>query len=151
VIIVTVFADYLVSPVQLADTPTDSPLELQLPARAPSVTEARHAVAAYADRLGADEGAVALAVSEAVGNAVVHAYPEGNPGTITVRALTESGFLVVSVADDGTGMRPNPQSTGLGLGLPLIGRLSAGLEIESTDGGGAVVRMRFELPGRADG
>ena len=50
-------------------------LELVLPAAPPSVAAARHALTAYAERYGwTDLWPIQTAVSEAVGNAVVHAY-----------------------------------------------------------------------------
>ncbi|MBF6253981.1 ATP-binding protein [Nocardia farcinica] len=44
-------------------------------------------------------GDIDLVVYEAVANVVVHAYPDGCDGTMTVSTGLESGALVVSVAD----------------------------------------------------
>ena len=128
---------------QLADSP--SPLTLSVPARPAGVTEARRALAAYAEQAGAESTDVELAVAEAVGNAVVHAYPGRSPGTVTVSARIEDDGMVVAVADDGVGMRPNPDSPGLGLGLPLIARLSVEYSIRENGAGGTTVRMIFGL------
>jgi len=124
------------------------PIALSLPPLPESVSEARQTVAQVAAAVGADRDAVELAVAEAVGNAVLHAYPDGKRGTVTVAASREDGALVVLVADDGVGMRPDPASRGLGFGLPLIAQLSAGLEIGEGAGGGAELRMRFPVPAR---
>src|SRR5205823_1204097 len=94
----------------------------------------------------ADRDAVELAVAEAVGNAVLHAFPEGSSGTVAVAARVEEGAFVVLVADDGIGMRPNPSSRGLGFGLPLIAQLSSGVEILERAGGGTELRIRFPAP-----
>jgi anti-sigma regulatory factor (Ser/Thr protein kinase) len=75
------------------------------------VAEARHAVATYAQQHGvANVHAVALAVSEAVSNAVVHAYTDAeSPGDVEVVAQRhlDNGLEVV-VSDDGHGMHPRP-------------------------------------------
>jgi hypothetical protein len=42
------------------------------------------------------------------------------------------------------GMNPRPDSPGLGLGLPTIGAVADGVEIDDR-AGGTVVRMRFAL------
>lgn len=120
-------------------------LSLELPAIPESVTRARHAAAALAVEVGVDQEAVGLAVTEAVGNAVIHAFRGADEGRIIVRAeLDPDGPLTVSVEDDGAGMRPNPESPGLGLGLSLIGSVAATLRIERLDAGGTRVTMRFD-------
>jgi anti-sigma regulatory factor (Ser/Thr protein kinase) len=121
------------------------PTALELPALPASVTEARRVAARLAYSFGADSDAVALAVAEAVGNAVIHAYPERPPGTVRMALSLDSGILVVVVSDDGVGMRPNPDSQGLGIGLPLIAQVSDGVEIAAGAGGGTELRMRFPV------
>jgi anti-sigma regulatory factor (Ser/Thr protein kinase) len=118
-----------------------------LPATGASVTEARHAIQQYARSLdSADVSAVALAVTEIVGNAVIHAFRAREPGTIELRAdLLVPDTLRVTVADDGDGMRPNPESPGLGMGLPLVGELANALEIGPHEPHGTRVAMRFSL------
>lgn len=91
---------------------------------------------------------VLLCVSEAATNAVVHAFVDHDPGTLTVSAATAPDRLLVRVADDGSGMRPRPDSPGLGLGLPTIGQLAAQLDLrEAPAGFGTEVRMAFAAPG----
>jgi serine/threonine-protein kinase RsbW/stage II sporulation protein AB (anti-sigma F factor) len=56
--------------------------------------------------------------------------------------------LEVVVTDMGRGIVPRPDSTGLGLGLPLMTTLAKHLTITDGDGGrGTEVRMLFELDG----
>ena len=87
---------------------------------------------------------MALAVSEAITNAVLHAYREEQAGPMRVVACAEPDRLVVVVRDYGCGMSPNPDSPGLGLGLAVIGRLATELNIERPDeGGGTRLRMCF--------
>ncbi|MGZ5360429.1 MAG: ATP-binding protein [Solirubrobacterales bacterium] len=62
---------------------------------------------------------VELAVSEAVTNCIIHAFPERADGKITLRAEIRGSRLAITVSDDGTGMRPNLASRGLGIGIPL--------------------------------
>ena len=89
-------------------------LELRLDSSAEAVRRARHEVAAFAERHGlANPRDVALAVSEAATNAVVHAYrSEGDEGDIRVVACARESGLVVVVRDYGVGMSPNPEQPG---------------------------------------
>ncbi len=121
-------------------------LELKLKPDSESIARARHAVADFAAQHGADRDGVALAVSEAVSNAVVHAFRGQEHGSIDLRAFPDTGHLVVSVSDDGVGVMPNPESPGLGLGLALIGSLSERLELRRERRGTTLV-MRFPCAG----
>jgi two-component sensor histidine kinase len=51
-------------------------------------------------------------------------------------------LLVVVITDDGGGMRPNPESGGLGLGIPLITRLAEDARFDS-NAKGLTVSMSF--------
>src|SRR3954447_16466310 len=66
---------------------------------------------------------VALVVTEAAANVVVHAYEEGRPGPVYVAATLGRHALVVAVCDAGFGVRPDLESRGAGLGFPLMGQL----------------------------
>jgi anti-sigma regulatory factor (Ser/Thr protein kinase) len=85
---------------------------------------------------------VKIAVSEATGNAVVHAYRNRDRGSITVLARYERGRLLVTVADDGIGMAPHPDSPGLGCGIPIIMQLCEDLRFHSS-AAGTIVSMSF--------
>ncbi len=96
--------------------------------------------------------AVALAVSEAVTNAVLHAYRHGGPGgdvVLEIEPTASSDGLLVRVRDAGCGMGPRADSPGLGMGLPLIGRLAEDVRVTSPPGGGTEISMRFPLAARA--
>ncbi len=124
--------------------------EWELSAHPESVSAARTAVRGFAEAQGVDELVlidVALAVTEAVTNAVLHAFLDRPPGTIRVAATTGAGELTVVVTDNGIGMRPRPDSPGLGLGLPTIGRLAALVDLRVPEGGGTELSMTFVTPG----
>jgi anti-sigma regulatory factor (Ser/Thr protein kinase) len=114
-----------------------------------SVAEARRAVAEYATSVGIDSDTLAalrVAVSEAVTNAVVHAYLDAaEPGPVHVTAERADESIWVEVSDEGRGMIPRPDSPGIGLGLPLIARTTAGFELYERDEGGTVLRMHFRV------
>ena len=108
-----------------------------------SVTQARHAAIEVADAAGVDSDAVGLAVSEAVGNAVLHAFEAGGRGKVVLSADVAADVMTVSVADDGRGMRPDATSPGLGIGLSLIGSVASAFRVEAIASGGTRVTMRF--------
>lgn len=117
------------------------------PAVAGSVPLARHALAEFAQRAGAapDEvDDIRLAASEALTNAVVHAY-EGGPGVVHVSGEMAAGELWVLIADDGFGLQAGSGSSGLGVGLALISEITDGSAVVNRSGGGTEVRMRFSL------
>ena len=120
------------------------PLELELPATPSSAAFARRAITAFCSDQVVDDTAVALAVSEAVANAIMHAYRDRDPdqGRVRIFARLEEAALLVVVDDDGSGMRPRTDSPGMGIGLALIARLASGVHIDG-DGAGTRVSMRF--------
>ena len=124
------------------------PLRERLPAEPQSVPRLRGAIEEFAADNGASDSqraAIALAVSEAVSNAVVHAYVDRDvPGTVAVEANVHEHLLEVVVCDEGVGMRPRLDSPGLGIGLGMIARLSEKLEL-SERSPGVCVRMTFAI------
>ena len=98
--------------------------------------------------MGADPGAlsdVLLAVSEVVTNCVVHAYRGQPGGKVALEARRNGHTLLLSGADEGAGMAPRLDSPGLGLGLPLVGRVAEKVDITAQADGGTVVSMSFDL------
>jgi anti-sigma regulatory factor (Ser/Thr protein kinase) len=90
--------------------------------------------------------AIGLCVTEAVTNVVVHAYQNGErPGRIEMDAELDGNVLSVRVRDYGHGLKPRVDSPGLGLGLPLIIRMSARSEIRSPTRGGTEITMQFNV------
>ena len=123
-------------------------LELRTQATPAAVPGVRRAVVDFAALHGVGNGPdIALAVSEAITNTVLHAYRDRSAGPVRVVACAEPQRLVVVVRDYGCGMSPNPDSPGLGLGLAVIGRLATEVNIERPDeGGGTRLRMHFANP-----
>lgn len=122
-------------------------------AESASVTRARHAVTGFARDHGVPAamlGGVALAVSEACTNVVLHAYrDERAPGRFTVGLALSEASLKVLVRDDGMGMRPRMDSPGLGLGLPIIATTADSFGFEPCETGGTELHMRFDLSATA--
>jgi serine/threonine-protein kinase RsbW len=127
-------------------------VEIEIAATPPGVPLVRHALRGLLSRLDVRDDViadVALAVTEACSNAVVHAYPEGG-GTINVTASHVDGDLAVTVRDHGSGMSPRVDTPGLGVGLPVIAAIAQSVEIESPRDGGTEVRMHFALGSAAE-
>jgi anti-sigma regulatory factor (Ser/Thr protein kinase) len=136
----------------MANTTTDdrSGLQMSLPAKAENVAVVRHALAGLGEQLGMDETTISdlkTVVTEAAMNVVVHAYPEGEPGLLSVDALIEHDGLTVEVRDYGMGIRPRPDTTrpSLRIGLTLIAALSSSFEISGGARRGTVIRMHLPV------
>jgi anti-sigma regulatory factor (Ser/Thr protein kinase) len=131
---------------------TASSAAWELPAVPPAVGELRRRASAFASAAGASEEmtyAVALAVSETVTNAVVHAYAGREPGRVRVNCQAQDDRLVVEVVDEGSGLAARDDSPGIGHGLATVGALAESLEIgPRPDGPGTVVTMSFAAEAR---
>ncbi|HEV7562693.1 MAG TPA: ATP-binding protein [Solirubrobacterales bacterium] len=128
---------------------------MSLPAKAENVAVVRHALAGLGERLGMDEATIAdlkTVVTEAAMNVVVHAYPDGEPGLLSVDAFVEDDGLTIEVRDYGMGIRPRPDATrpSLRIGLTLIAALSSSFEISGGARRGTVIRMHLPLATEAD-
>jgi anti-sigma regulatory factor (Ser/Thr protein kinase) len=116
-----------------------------VPETVPVVRRALSAVAASAGAAGERLDEIRLAVSEALTNAVVHAYRNGEVGRLHVTAAVASDELWVLIGDDGRGLHAWNESQGLGIGLSLISGLSDDFAIVTRASGGTEVQMRFDL------
>jgi anti-sigma regulatory factor (Ser/Thr protein kinase) len=104
----------------------------------------KFAAAAQATAYALDS--IALCVSEAMTNVVVHAYRDmPSQGEIEMEAELVDDSLTVRVSDQGQGLEPRLDSPGLGLGLPLISQFASGSEIVTPEDGGTEIIMRFDL------
>ena len=83
-----------------------------------SVGTVRKLLVARAAELGADgdlRDRVALAVSEAMSNVVMHAYRDApEPGEVTARLESRNATLEISILDRGVGLVPRADSPGHG-------------------------------------
>jgi anti-sigma regulatory factor (Ser/Thr protein kinase) len=118
------------------------------PALLQEIAPLRRAAAAFAKARGLPQRVVedvAIGVSEAASNVVVHAFIGVAPGTMTLTAhvLSPEAIRIV-VVDDGNGMQLRSDTSGLGLGLALISELAEHFLIEAApDGHGTSVTMDF--------
>ena len=124
-------------------------LDVDLPAEPRSASRARRAVLDALSGVAVDKDAVGIVVSEAVTNAVVHAYrDQTSVGRVHVSASLDEQGVEVAVDDDGLGMRPRTDSPGVGLGLPLMGDLADRVDISSRAPGTRIAAF-FTLMGPA--
>jgi anti-sigma regulatory factor (Ser/Thr protein kinase) len=125
-------------------------LDVDLPAEPRSASQARRAVLDALKGIAVDRDAIGVVVSEAVTNAVVHAYRDRErPGEVHVSARVGDEGVEIDVADDGIGLRPRADSPGVGLGMPLIADLADRVEIEQAGAHGVRVTAHFALMGAA--
>ena len=124
---------------------------------------ARAAVASFAAQLDPtleELGDIKTAVSEAVTNAIVHAYPD-TLGRIVVKArVLEDNVLEISVRDWGRGIPDVAQArqplftTGgeerSGMGFPIMESFMDRLTVRSGEGKGTRVTMRRRIMPRPD-
>jgi serine/threonine-protein kinase RsbW len=115
---------------------------------APSaVSELRRRAVEYVSMAGASREvtqAVALAVSETVTNAVVHAYEGQDQGQVRVSCHGNGDRFVVEVVDEGAGIWLRHDSPGIGHGLAMVGAVAQALSIApGPDGRGTAVTMAF--------
>jgi serine/threonine-protein kinase RsbW len=120
---------------------------LTLAATAGSVAEIRRRLVPYMEARCPDADArtieaVRLAVSEACGNVVRHAYAVEHEGRLQVIAARRGPDLIVCVRDWGRGFGARARP-GLGLGMPLMRELARSCDVQRGEGGGTVVTLVF--------
>ncbi len=139
----------------------DNYIKIEFPSRSSNESFARSAVSAFAAQLDPtlDElGDIKTAVSEAVTNAIVHAYPD-RLGKIVVKARILAGNeLELSVRDWGRGIadvekaRQPLYTTGgeerSGMGFTIMESFMDSLTVRSQEGKGTRVIMRRRIQTR---
>jgi serine/threonine-protein kinase RsbW len=122
-------------------------LQEQLPATVSSVATARQALRRYAADLEVDVDGMVLAVSEAVANAVTHAYAGEPDGIVELSATATPYEVTVVVRDHGRGLggtrRP---ASDRGYGIEIIRRLAQHVALDDSSEGVALT-MRFRRGG----
>lgn len=125
-------------------------LTIDLPAVPSALREARHALAAWLERLGATAQDVFLfqhAMGELLANAVEHGAAAEQPVELRARLGTD-GWVTASVRDRGAWREPS-RSPARGRGLALTAQLIASLRVTpGASGTLAVVRHPLTRPGR---
>ncbi len=125
---------------------THTDVKLTLPARPENVSVIRHVLGAFAEALDLPDELVEdlrLAVTEACTNVVRHAYPPDLPGPVEISIRPEADYVTVVVSDRGRGIGSSSDTTGPGLGLPLIAAIADEVELQPVPGGGSRVAMTF--------
>lgn len=133
-------------------------MTLEFPSKSSNEAFARSAVACFAAQLDPtleELGDIRTAVSEAVTNCIVHAYPE-ELGIITLRCrILKDNILDIVVKDKGVGIpdidqarRPSYTTGGSersGMGFTIMESFMSNLEISSAPGKGTSVHMRRKI------
>jgi stage II sporulation protein AB (anti-sigma F factor) len=139
----------------------DNFMILEFPSKSSNEAFARSAVACFAAQMDPtleELGDIRTAVSEAVTNCIVHAYPN-ELGIITLRCrILKDNILDIVVKDKGVGIpdveqakRPMFTTGGSdrsGMGIPIMESFMTSFELTSLPGKGTTVHMRRKLQRR---
>ena len=134
---------------------------LEFPSKSVNEAFARSAVACFAAQLDPtleELGDIRTAVSEAVTNCIVHAYPEGF-GMITLRCrILKDNMLDIVIKEKGIGIADLEQArrpaftTGggerSGMGFTIMESFMSSFEVMSIPGKGTTVHMRRKIKQR---
>ena len=139
----------------------DNYMILEFPSKSSNEGFARSAVACFASQMDPtleELGDIRTAVSEAVTNCIVHAYPDSY-GTITLRCrILKDNTLDIVIKDKGVGIENLEQArrpmftTGgserSGMGFTIIESFMTSFHVSSAPGKGTTVHMRRKLQKR---
>ena len=136
-------------------------MTLEFPSRSSNESFARSAVSCFAAQMDPtleELGDIRTAVSEAVTNCIVHAYPEGI-GLIALRCrILKDNTLDIVIKDKGIGIqnleearRPSFTTGGAersGMGFTIMESFMTSFSVSSIPGKGTTVHMRRKLQRR---
>lgn len=136
----------------------ENSMTLEFPSKSVNEGFARSAVAAFAAQMDPnleELGDIRTAVSEAVTNAIVHAYPQ-NIGMISVKCrILKDNIIDIVVKDRGVGIQDLEQAmqpmftTGgaerSGMGFTIMESFMTSCTVKSAEGKGTTVHMRRKL------
>lgn len=136
-------------------------MTLDFPSRSVNEAFARSAVACFAVQMDPtleELGDIKTAVSEAVTNCIVHAYPDG-VGNVTIRCrILKDNILDIVIKDKGVGIpdveqarRPAFTTGGnerSGMGFTIMESFMNLFEVSSEPGKGTTVHMRRKVKSR---
>lgn len=131
---------------------------LEFPSKSTNEAFARSAVACFAAQMDPtleELGDIRTAVSEAVTNCIVHAYPE-ELGSITLRCrILKDNILDIVIKDKGVGISDLEQAkkptftTGgaerSGMGFTIMESFMTSFEVSSQPGKGTTIHMRRKI------
>ena len=131
---------------------------LEFPSRSVNEGFARSAVACFASQMDPtleELGDIRTAVSEAVTNCIVHAYPDGF-GMITLRCrMLKDDILDIVIKDKGVGIadleqarRPTFTTGGAersGMGFTIMESFMTSFDVTSAPGKGTSIHMRRKI------
>ena len=134
-------------------------MRLEFDARPENESFARVAVSAFTVPLNPTMDVLSdlrTAVSEAVTNAIVHAYNEKGGVIVLDAALRQDGIFMLSIRDFGCGiadidraMQPffttQPEKERSGMGFSVMQSFMDDVQVESTPGEGTCVRMEKRI------
>ncbi|MGH8482036.1 MAG: sensor histidine kinase, partial [Nevskiaceae bacterium] len=139
-------------------------LDEVLTSLSPKFKGQRHRVSvACPDGLAVDTypGAIAQVITNFIGNSLMHSFPGGQSGTLSIDVRQDGGDVVLAYRDDGVGIEPanlarvfepffttRRGSGGSGLGLHVVyslvtQRLGGSIAVKSEPGHGAEFTVRF--------
>ncbi|MCI8842535.1 MAG: anti-sigma F factor [Oscillospiraceae bacterium] len=141
----------------------ENQIQLSFPSKSVNEGFARSAIACFAAQMDPtmDElGDIKTAVSEAVTNCIVHAYPN-EIGDITVRArILPDNILDIVIKDRGRGIldvemarKPMYTTGGMersGMGFTIMESFMSELKVNSQTGKGTTVHMKRKIVRRGD-
>lgn len=133
----------------------DNKMTLKFLSRSENEAFARSCIQAFCLQLNptlSELNDIKTAVSEAVTNAVVHAYPDNPYGEITLSADISGKTVHISISDDGAGIddvkqalepffTTKPDDERSGMGFTVMQTFMDGLAVTSQRGHGTVVKM----------
>ena len=139
----------------------DNYMILEFPSKSANEAFARSAVACFASQMDPtleELGDIRTAVSEAVTNCIVHAYPDGF-GIITLRCrILKDNILDIVIKDRGIGIKDLEQArrptftTGgadrSGMGFTIMESFMTSFEVNSSPEKGTSVHMRRKIKQR---
>jgi stage II sporulation protein AB (anti-sigma F factor) len=138
-------------------------MKLEVPSRSENEAFARVVVAAFAARLDPtlDEiSDIKTAVSEAVTNAIIHAY-EDEVGVVYISAHLDGNRLVVEITDHGVGIADleqarqplytsRPELERSGMGFTIMENFMDDMEVHSAPGEGTTVLLVKEIRSKGE-
>ena len=137
---------------------TRNSLALEFPSLSANTNVACAAISAFAEQMNPsveDLSNITTAVSEAVENAIIHAYPDAL-GMIHIKATRLNGnMLEIKVTDRGRGIKNVEEArkpcftTGgmdcAGMGFTIMETFMTTMRVSSTPGKGTIVTMKYHI------